>query len=138
MLVTINASKFQAPGGVSLLHPLLIIQGYNQKCMKNVQTKYYIFQIQLVWECFAFLCSIYGSIYWYLTNSNATSSRKLIWFVSILYWTDLLQVLHMNKDRKLEWLRKLVQTFYFSFRSLYRWFADIGQFSNLWSRHLIC
>ena len=63
MLVTINASKFQAPGGVSLLHPLLIIQDYNQKCMKNVQTKYYIFQIQLVWECFAFLCSIFGSIY---------------------------------------------------------------------------
>jgi hypothetical protein len=51
------------------------------------------------------------SIYWYLTNSSATSSRKLICFVSILYWTDLLQVLHMNKDRKLERLRKLVQKF---------------------------
>ena len=33
MLVTINTPKVQAPFGVSLLHPLLIIQGYNQNKM---------------------------------------------------------------------------------------------------------
>ena len=43
----------------------------------------------------------------------------------------------MNKDRKLEQPRKLVQTFYLSFHSLYRWCSDIEQFSILWSRHLI-
>jgi hypothetical protein len=30
MLATINTPKVQAPFGVSLLHPVLIIQGYNQ------------------------------------------------------------------------------------------------------------
>jgi len=39
-LVTINNPKVQAPFGVSLLHPLLIIQGYNQNYMKDIQTKY--------------------------------------------------------------------------------------------------
>ena len=33
MLVTINTPKVQAPFGVSLLHPLPIIQGYNQNKM---------------------------------------------------------------------------------------------------------
>ena len=33
MLVTINTPKVQAPFGVSLLQPLLIIQGYNQNKM---------------------------------------------------------------------------------------------------------
>ena len=33
MLVTINTPKVQPPFGVSLLHPLLIIQGYNQNKM---------------------------------------------------------------------------------------------------------
>jgi len=31
LLVTINTLKVQAPFGVSLLHPLLIIQGYNSQ-----------------------------------------------------------------------------------------------------------
>ena len=76
--------------------------------------------------------------FWYLTNSSATSSKKLIWFVTILYWTDLLQVLHMNKDRKVERPSKWIQTFYFSFHSLWRWCSDIEQFLILWFRHLIC
>ena len=42
MLVTLNTPKVQAPFGVSLLHPVLIIQGYNQNYMKDIQTKYYI------------------------------------------------------------------------------------------------
>jgi hypothetical protein len=34
MLATINTSNVQAPFGVSLLHLVLIIQGYNQNYMK--------------------------------------------------------------------------------------------------------
>ena len=34
MLATINMPKVQDPFGVSLLHPALIIQGYNQNYMK--------------------------------------------------------------------------------------------------------
>ena len=36
MLATINTPKVQAPFGVSLLHPVLIIQGYYQNYMKNI------------------------------------------------------------------------------------------------------
>jgi hypothetical protein len=36
MLATINKPKDQAPFGVSLLHPVLIIQGYNQNYMKYI------------------------------------------------------------------------------------------------------
>ena len=36
MLATINMPKVQAPFGVSLLHPVLIIQGYNQNYMKYI------------------------------------------------------------------------------------------------------
>jgi hypothetical protein len=36
MLATINTPKFQAPFGVSLLHLVLIIQGYNQNYMKYI------------------------------------------------------------------------------------------------------
>ena len=36
---TINMPNVQAPFGVSLLHPVLIIQGYNQKYMKYIQPK---------------------------------------------------------------------------------------------------
>jgi hypothetical protein len=39
MLATINMANVQAPFGVSLLHPVLIIQGYNQKYMKYIQPK---------------------------------------------------------------------------------------------------
>ena len=35
MLATINTPKVQAPSGVSLLHLVLIIQGYNQNYMKK-------------------------------------------------------------------------------------------------------
>ena len=37
MLATINMPKVQAPFGVSLLHPVLISQGYNQNYMKYIQ-----------------------------------------------------------------------------------------------------
>ena len=41
MLATINTPKVQATFGVSLfIHPVLIIQGYNQNDMKYIQTKY--------------------------------------------------------------------------------------------------
>ena len=43
MLVALNTPKVQAPFGVSLIYPLLIIQGYNQNYMKDIQTKYYIY-----------------------------------------------------------------------------------------------
>jgi hypothetical protein len=36
MLATINTPKVQAPFGVSLLHPVLIIQGYYQNYMKYI------------------------------------------------------------------------------------------------------
>jgi hypothetical protein len=36
MLATINTPKVQAPFGVSLLHLVLIIQGYNQNYMKYI------------------------------------------------------------------------------------------------------
>ena len=36
MLATINTPKVQAPLGVSLLHPVLIIQGYNQNYLKYI------------------------------------------------------------------------------------------------------
>ena len=55
MLATNNIPKVQAPFGVSLLHPLLIIEVYNQNYMNVIQTKYYIntfrkhlFNLQLV------------------------------------------------------------------------------------------
>jgi len=38
MLATINAPKVQVPFGVYMLHPVLIIQGYNQNYMKYIQT----------------------------------------------------------------------------------------------------
>ena len=40
MLATINTPKIEAPFGVSLLHFVLIIQGYNQNYMKYIQPKY--------------------------------------------------------------------------------------------------
>jgi hypothetical protein len=43
MIATINTPK--APFGVSLLHPVLIIQGYNQNYMKYIQTKYNFYLI---------------------------------------------------------------------------------------------
>jgi hypothetical protein len=39
MLATINTPKVQAPFGVSLLHLVLIIQGYNQNYMKYIYNK---------------------------------------------------------------------------------------------------
>jgi hypothetical protein len=45
MIATINTPKVQAPFGVSLLHPVLIIQGYNQNYMKYIQTKYNFYLI---------------------------------------------------------------------------------------------
>ena len=45
MLATINTPKVQAPFGVSLLHPVLIIQGYNQNYMNYIQTKYNFYLI---------------------------------------------------------------------------------------------
>ena len=45
MLAAINTPKFQAPLGVSLLHPVLIIQGYNQNYMKYIQSKYNFYLI---------------------------------------------------------------------------------------------
>ena len=45
MLATINTPKVQAPFGVSLLHPVLIIQGYNQNYMKYIQPKYNFYLI---------------------------------------------------------------------------------------------
>jgi hypothetical protein len=47
MLVINNTPKVQVPVGVSLLHPLLIIQSYNQNYMKDIHTKYYIYEIHL-------------------------------------------------------------------------------------------
>jgi hypothetical protein len=45
MLTTINTPNVQAPFGVSLLHPVLIIQGYNQNYMKYIQPKYNFYLI---------------------------------------------------------------------------------------------
>ena len=45
MLATINMPKAQAPFGVSLLHPGLIIQGCNQNYMKYIQPKYNFYLI---------------------------------------------------------------------------------------------
>ena len=36
MLATIDTPKVQAPFGVSLLHLVLIVQGYNQNYLKNI------------------------------------------------------------------------------------------------------
>jgi len=44
MLATINTTKVQAPFGVSLLHLVLIIQGYNQNYMKYI-SKYNFYLI---------------------------------------------------------------------------------------------
>ena len=38
MFVTINTPNVQAPFGVSLLHSFLIINGYNQNYLKDIQT----------------------------------------------------------------------------------------------------
>ena len=43
MRVTLNTPKVQVPLGVSLLHSLLIIQGGNQNCIKDIETKYYVY-----------------------------------------------------------------------------------------------
>ena len=43
MRVTLNTPKVQVPLGVSLLHSLLIIQGSNQNCIKDIETKYYVY-----------------------------------------------------------------------------------------------
>ena len=40
MLATINTPKVQAPFGVSLLHPVLIIQDYYQIYLKYIEPKY--------------------------------------------------------------------------------------------------
>jgi hypothetical protein len=45
MLATINTPKVQAPFAVSPLHPVLIIQGYNQNYMKDIQPKYNFYLI---------------------------------------------------------------------------------------------
>ena len=45
MLATINMPKVQAPFGVSLLHPVLIIQSYNQNYMEYIQPKYNFYLI---------------------------------------------------------------------------------------------
>jgi len=45
MIVIFNTPKIQAPFGVSLLHPVLIIQGYNQNYMKYIQTKHNLYLI---------------------------------------------------------------------------------------------
>jgi hypothetical protein len=45
MLAKINTSKVQARFGVSLLHPFLIIQGYDQNYMKYIQPKYSLYLI---------------------------------------------------------------------------------------------
>ena len=42
MLATINTPKVQVPFDVSLLHPVLIIQGYNQNYMKYIYNFYLI------------------------------------------------------------------------------------------------
>jgi len=42
MPVTLNTPKIHTPFGVSLFHPLLIIEGCNQNCRKGMQTIYYI------------------------------------------------------------------------------------------------
>ena len=44
MLAIINMPKVQAPFGVSLLHPVLIIQGYNQNYMKYIQPRQFLFK----------------------------------------------------------------------------------------------
>jgi hypothetical protein len=45
MLATINTPTVQAPFGVSLLHPVLSIQGYDQNYMNYLQTKYKFYLI---------------------------------------------------------------------------------------------
>jgi hypothetical protein len=47
MLATINTPKVQAPFGVSLLHPVLIIQGYYQIYLKYIEPKYNFYLILL-------------------------------------------------------------------------------------------
>ena len=42
MLVN-NTPKVQSPFAVSMLHSFLNIQDYNHNCMKDIQTKYYIY-----------------------------------------------------------------------------------------------
>jgi hypothetical protein len=44
-LATINTPTVQAPFGVSLLHPVLSIQGYDQNYMNYLQTKYKFYLI---------------------------------------------------------------------------------------------
>jgi hypothetical protein len=41
MLATINMPKVQAPFGVSVLHPVLSIQGYNENYMKYIQNVHF-------------------------------------------------------------------------------------------------
>ena len=90
MLATINTPKVQAPFGVSLLHPVLIIQGYNKNYMKYIQSKYnfylitfwkHLFIFHLVYnillslkmytfECFIFIYSFNIFIGKYFININ--------------------------------------------------------------------
>ena len=54
MLAAINTAKVQAPFGVSLLHPVLIIQGYNKNYMKYIQSKYNFYLIPFWKHLFIF------------------------------------------------------------------------------------
>ena len=54
MLATINTPKVSALFGVSLLHPVLITQGYNQNHMKYIQTKYNFYLIRFWKDLFIF------------------------------------------------------------------------------------
>ena len=59
MLATINTPKVQAPFGGSLLHPVLIIQGYNQNYMKYIQIKYNLY-LKPVGSIYLFFHLIYN------------------------------------------------------------------------------
>ena len=75
MLATINMPKVQAPFGVSLLHPVLIIQGYDQNYMIYIQPKYNLLKCY----CLGDLVDCQGNQYSKnLENSNATVSLASI------------------------------------------------------------
>ena len=62
MLQLYNTPKVQAPFDISLLHPLLIIQGYNQDYMKDIQTKYYIYILNTFWKHLFILHFVYNNL----------------------------------------------------------------------------
>jgi hypothetical protein len=85
MLVTINTPKVQAPFGVSLFHPLLIIHGHNQNYMKDIQTKYYI--LYLLFGNMFFCCFFWHFVYIFLTFIKDAHFWSVLFYIILLIYS---------------------------------------------------